>query len=1377
MGKATSSSSFEGPSTAAAAAASARPAAGRRSARPNRGSDAAGSSSTSIAARDEEPRLGAGHAATGAGVPVIEKDDGDDGEEEDEEEEEESDDDEDEDEDEEPWFKSQSVSRELRSIYRNGDAASCFVTSGDKMVIGTHNGCIHVISTSSFELVRSYRAHRATVTSISISPFPYSTVISNTPRKHALETLDEGIPSSDTASMFSVRSTRTITGSRTAVKHSNTPSGTIYVASSSVEGNVCVASLSDPKDVMLRNFGRPVHTVALSPNYSKDRTFLSGGTAGSLVLTVGGRIGGKSDATILGSGLASTSSGWLNSLGLAANRGKDSSLHDGEGTINTIKWSQSGKFVMWVNEEGIKVMRSNVALQGQQPELAWRRLSHIDRPKTSDWNDMAGLWKARAEWVNRESLEMTDASASSDSTVSSAQKGPAPQDSDPTNMTEKLIVGWGGTIWVVDVTPTEPQSDQEPAQKKGGSVTITTILRTDCIISGVSLYTPSILLVLAYVEKDDDDDDNDNNESSSQQAPRRRGPHHKRNGLQPELRLIDIESKKQIAADPQEVNRYETLSSSDYHMGIIPPPRVATAVRPKSTLDTLWDATVVQPSRLISSAASIRSTFSSSQPAPHTRRNSFAPTTTSIAESDKSPKDTVASSKQIGSSKIVILTPYDCVSAVKRGLRDRLAWLEERERYDEAWNLIDQHPEAFQASGADADDAATIISQDGRGNLSTDAAFDETLSTLSSLRLSNPTASKEKARLGELWLNQLVAMADWKTAGETCGKVLKSTSQWEHWVTKFTENGKFDEITPYVPANLESPLPSVIYEVLLNHYISVDRFKARELLEQWPSTLFEPTSVIDAIERELPLIDQDTEEWRITIGSIAQLYLASGRYREALRCYIELGDVETTMALISQYHLLEAVGEDITSIILLHVPTFKLTKLPIEELEAATSDVIKLLVSGASNGIVRPETVIAQLRSPKYRVFLYFYMKALWTPTQSESEKPRGRFRRQNDGQTNALNSPQAAGQLRADESRAVLDNFADVVVEIFAEFDRPLLMDFLQSSTAYSFDVASSICDAKHYTKELIFLLSKTGETKRALGLILSDLNDVSAAIAFAKQQNDPELWEDLLSYSMDKPACIRGLLKEAGTIINPISLVRRIPSGLEIEGLRDGLTHLIREYDIQASISEGVARVLLGEVAMRMEALRKERRRGIKFNISARRPREKQQTQQASDARRGGPVEPLKRVKTIVAAAAPPDEKETPEQLLPEESDFASHCAGCNCVLVEGQEQETLVAFGCGHIYHLSHIHLPGRPRSSRSSSSMAVAAEEGTADAPSGKKSGADRTMVHEPSASTSLNDRTFTHSRTIGPKVTTARLIQDELRSGCQFCISGNKTAEP
>lgn len=125
------------------------------------------------------------------------------------------------------------------------------------------------------------------------------------------------------------------------------------------------------------------------------------------------------------------------------------------------------------------------------------------------------------------------------------------------------------------------------------------------------------------------------------------------------------------------------------------------------------------------------------------------------------------------------------------------------------------------------------------------------------------------------------------------------------------------------------------------------------------------------------------------------------------------------------------------------------------------------------------------------------------------------------------------------------------------------------------------------------------TGDTKRALFLIIENLGDVSQAIAFAKAQNDKDLWNDLLEYSMDKPRFICGLLEEVGTAIDPVTLVRRIPEGLQIEGLKDGLSKMLKEYELQYSISEGVAKILRGEVASAMEALRTGQKKGIKFEI----------------------------------------------------------------------------------------------------------------------------------------------------------------------------------
>lgn len=239
---------------------------------------------------------------------------------------------------------------------------------------------------------------------------------------------------------------------RDAPQIPNLPSNNIYIATSSMDGNVCVQSLVDMKDVQLRNFARPVHAVALSPDYKTDRTYLSGGTAGNLILTVGGAPG-RSTSTTVGTA-AATASGWLGSMGLGTSSGKDTILHSGEGIISTIKWSLSGRYVVWLNEHGIKIMRSHLHLENGDAEDAWKRIGHCDRPQTDEWDTMAGVWKGRVEWIDEQAVPASDGDKEPDEVTPSpaTERLKSHHDKDRKSI-ERVLVGWGSTIWIIHVHP------------------------------------------------------------------------------------------------------------------------------------------------------------------------------------------------------------------------------------------------------------------------------------------------------------------------------------------------------------------------------------------------------------------------------------------------------------------------------------------------------------------------------------------------------------------------------------------------------------------------------------------------------------------------------------------------------------------------------------------------------------------------------------------------------------------------------------------------------------------------------------------------------------------------------------------------------------
>ncbi|KAH8587439.1 vacuolar assembly protein-like protein [Bisporella sp. PMI_857] len=1213
--------------------------------------------------------------------------------------EDEEEDDEEDDEDDEPKLKYARLTSHLGLVYRNGDATSAFLVAGDKMIIGTHNGNIHVLSLPSFQSIRVYHAHSASISGISISPFPPPRA--STASEGISKVSGQGKTSKGTASIASQSSTapqRTPKNSK-APGVTNIPSNAIYIATSSIDGNVCIASLIDQKDVQLRNFARPVQSVALSPNYKNDRTYVSGGTAGNLVLTVGGRAG-ASTSTTTGSASA-TAAGWLGTIGLGGGDAKDTILHSGEGTINTIKWSLTGKYVAWVNEYGVKIMRSNLSLESIDTESAWKRIGHVPRPEEDDWEEMAGVWKGRIEWIDETNLETDEDDKSREaSALSPATAKLKQQTSKKSKRIEKLLIGWGGTIWIINVHPGSTGVGKNVGERTAGRAEIIKILRMDCIISGLSLYTPTLLLVLAYItpgagEEDESADEAEERKghkskgsTASTASEPRGGIRHRQNALSPELRLIDLGSSQEVDTDRLTVSRFERLSAGDYHLGILPAARnVPVAQTSRGTLETLtgmgsgmWNATINATS-LLTSAASIHSTGSHSD------------SPSSLTSSAKDRKNAAHPHLATPGMKIFIHSPYDCILSTKRDLSDHLTFLLEHQKYQEAWELIDEHPEVISSS-------PEKLAEIGPGNTdptqaSSDDFYDDTSSIVDSAsRLINSSVEKEKRRIGDLWIHQLIEQGDWLTAGKTCGKVLGTSAQWKDWVYRFVAAKKFDEITPYIPTTqLKPPLESTIYEVILANYIANDRPKVRQLLDLWSPDLFDIQGVTTALENQLKYRDvrkdsiEDGErgrDWKIIMESMGKLYLADGRPREALRCYFNLQDADTAMTLVKEYHLLDAVADDIPGLILLRVTKEQEKSAPLKELQEASSEAINLLVSEAHHGIVRPEAVVGQLQERKLPLYLFFYLKALWTGEAIEEE------------------NLQIRDRLVA-ESRALVDNVADLAVHLFAKYDRELLMEFLKSSTEYTFEKATSECEQLDYVPELVYLYSKTGQTKRALYLIIDRLADVSQAISFAKEQDDGDLWNDLLDYSMDKPRFIRGLLEEVGTAINPITLLRRIPEGLEIEGLRDGLSRMIKEYEIQHSISYGVARVLRGEVALAQHTLRSGQRKGVKFNVVH------------------------KKYDHVDVAVS--DEPVVP---------IAGHCVGCHEPFSEF-EVETLVGFACGHVFHLSHLLNYERDEGERPETPPA---EEGRVDEEEG-----------------------YGETHSVGAKVTHARLLRDKIRDGC------------
>ena len=519
--------------------------------------------------------------------------------------------------------------------------------------------------------------------------------------------------------------------------------------------------------------------------------------------------------------------------------------------------------------------------------------------------------------------------------------------------------------------------------------------------------------MLAYIQK------KGNGSASQETESGKRGRRARHNALEPELRLIDINTKEEVENDTLTVSRFETLSASDYHLAVLPPVRIPPALVQKGYLSTIgsgmitvgsglvtgvetvgqgvWDATMYAPrmlgaNRIFSGAESVGSGASGPDRTGTTReRNYLTGWIPGFGSTDANAKEDMNTVATAQSMKIFIYSPYDCIVAIRRNLNDRMHWLVDEKKFQEAWELVDQHPEAAgtlssssEASTPPSPSKASSVARSGSAVPSTPTQarqqatlaefFADSTSMTSSVQKKPKNkfsaAEKEKRQIGELWLKQLVDSKKWPEAGETAAKVLNTTTQWEHWAWVFIKSKKFDAISPHIPTlELTPPLPSSIFEIILGHYVENDRLRFKQLLDEWPSDLFDISSVTTAIQDQFRggTAPKSSQDWRLLQESLAKLYLADGHYEDALKCYVALQDADTALSLIKDNHLIDAIADDIASFVTLRVSPNQLKSASHKELSELAADPIGVLVDEAAAGVVEPDEVVAQLNKPTLR--------------------------------------------------------------------------------------------------------------------------------------------------------------------------------------------------------------------------------------------------------------------------------------------------------------------------------------------------------------------------------------------------------------------------
>ncbi|KAG5460394.1 MAG: LOW QUALITY PROTEIN: hypothetical protein BJ554DRAFT_7565, partial [Olpidium bornovanus] len=1005
--------------------------------------------------------------------------------------------------------------------------------------LGTHWGVIHILDFDGNE-VKRFRSHAATVNHLSI------------------DNAGEYVASaSDDAPCY--RETRlgrvvTFTCGRTDLLTRDRRKTPCFVP----EGKVVVNALYTP-EVIAFDYRRPVKCVAIDPEYSRksSKQFVSGGMAGQLIMN---------------------EKGWFTH--------KDTTLHSGEGPIISMQWR--GNLIAWSNDVVSVVLfwcppNDAHVWNHETPVLLipWcaggvniydvvsaARVAHIDRPQGSPRPD---LYKCHLRWKSDDTL----------------------------------LIGWANWVEVARVRE-RPRGSLVAASVPTFQVDVLTMFQTDYIISGVAPFRDMLLLLTYTVDRMIENEQTEDEEEQRRKV-----------ACRPELRIVDSKNEE-LSSDALSLTGFEYYQPNDYVFDYFP-----------------------------------------------------------------------------SEDLFYVVSPKDLVVAQPRDLDDHIGWLLGHFKYEEALAALE---EAMPLHGGVDRPEVPFASRGARcGRVAFFLYYRLLLFNRRLFLKKCPLArgfSQYGRSHGHVTLRNL-RKGEYDRAAALCSKVLSDDARrWEDWVFRFTELRQLKAISPYIPVS-QPQLSSTVYEMVIAYFLSRDyhvsdfpllqfgvlcNSQAVEridlgispvlmqtlltMIRRWPASLYDANAVVKAVRDRLAEIEaalpRDTDELDaspdsssaslqdsegapapadeaaasaredrdVLMRALAELYVAEGRPGKALEYQLRLGD-ENAVDLVREHNLFSDIRDK--AVVLMEFDR-RWERKNLRQKAAAAADGKEALARAKDFGSIGSLLGLRKVSRGPALHMMVTHTDEIPVPLVVDQLFPRP-----------ALLHTYLDAVFERDASLG--SDFHDLQVELYAEFERSKLLDFLKASNYYSLEKVEklrgpakgggagwgslrlifffvgtyivtlflsfgdvslcganqsyAICEQRDLVPEMVFILGRMGNNTRALGLIIERMGDVERAIEFATTQDDPELWEDLLAYSLDKPgefffpaswrriaepcvqltgvfggggcgagphtAFIKGLLENAATHVDPVKLIRRVPEGLEIPGLKGSLQKILFDYNLQ--------------------------------------------------------------------------------------------------------------------------------------------------------------------------------------------------------------------
>ena len=401
-------------------------------------------------------------------------------------------------------------------------------------------------------------------------------------------------------------------------------------------------------------------------------------------------------------------------------------------------------------------------------------------------------------------------------------------------------------------------------------------------------------------------------------------------------------------------------------------------------------------------------------------------------------------------------------------------------------------------------------------------------------------------RLKLIWIGQhcikhLIEERRFLEAAQLCPELYREDQGlWEEQVYNFIEIGQLRVMAPFIPVNAPKLSPT-IYELVLNEFLKMNCETFHRLLKQWPSDLYQSDNIISAVLEQLEKYPRLKETRGVLLSCLALLYSNQEQFDKALSIYLELRNPDV-FDLIHKYSLYHSVQDKIATL-----------------LELDREQGVGMLVEQEER--ITPDSVVSQLEADKRPDLLNLYLDALFEKNPQRNTK------------------------------------FHEKQVYLYAEYNRAKLLNFLRRTTHnIPLPKALELCKSKGFIEEQVYLHGRMGNNREALHLITNKMENIQKAIEFCKEADDPDLWEDLINYSMQKPEFIRVLCENiVDHQVDRVALIKRIPAGTTIPGLRDALVKILQDFQLQIALNRGCRDVLTKDSNALLDRLSRLMRRGM--------------------------------------------------------------------------------------------------------------------------------------------------------------------------------------